>query len=297
MVENLPSKAVSEEVSREIEESIGRAKELRGKLKSLDSRLLDLAGKDAKAEQISGTLLKALDRFESWRASRKRLLMQCLVREVTVSSKVEAKVVFTLPLTALPKQKPGSKRTPVLDEKPLNGVPTELLAGDGIGSPLGSKWLPRYNGKKNVSSQEGSGSLRQSQEVSGVADLCHEIPVAVTRLAHGKGILTHEDEAPTPAKAIRRRPKREISVIAVARELQEALEQGEAGTQSELARQRGMNRVRVTQFLNLLKLATGIQNYLLKTKDKGGKIGERQLRPLVQIVSKRDQTVAFRKML
>ena len=123
------------------------------------------------------------------------------------------------------------------------------------------------------------------------------MPVAVTRLAHGKGVLTHRDEAPTPARAIRIHPRREKSVIETARELQDALDEGEARTQSELARQRGMNRVRVTQFLNLLTLAAGIQNYLLKTKDNGGRIGERKLRPLTQIESKKKQLMAFRRLL
>ncbi|MFH2204435.1 MAG: recombinase family protein [Elusimicrobiota bacterium] len=143
MVENVPSKEVSAEVSREIEEQIDRAKELRGRLAGIDSRLRDLAGEDAKAEGVSATLLKALDSFESWRPSRKRLLMQCLVREIVVSGKLEAKVVFTLPLTAPPKQKPGSKKTPVLDEKTLGKVSSELLAAQTSGYPLGTNWLRR----------------------------------------------------------------------------------------------------------------------------------------------------------
>jgi len=53
-------------------------------------------------------------------------------------------------------------------------------------------------------------------------------------------VLTHKDEAPTPARLVRKRPKREKSVIETARELQDVLDRGEARTQSELARQRGM---------------------------------------------------------
>ncbi|MFC1678942.1 hypothetical protein ACFL2T_01890 [Elusimicrobiota bacterium] len=120
--------------------------------------------------------------------------------------------------------------------------------------------------------------------------------MAVTRLAHRKGVLTHKDEAPTPAKAVRKRPKREKSVIETARELAHMLKRGEARTQSALARKVGMNRVRLTQYLNLLRLAAGIQHYLLKTKDNGGRIRERQLRPLVQIISKREQMRAFRRL-
>ena len=110
-------------------------------------------------------------------------------------------------------------------------------------------------------------------------------------------MLTHRDEAPTPVRAIRIRPRRERSIIETARDLQDALDRGEARNQSELAHQRGMNRVRVTQFLNLLKLAAGIQNCLLKTKDNGGRVGERQLRPLIQMANKRDQIRAFRRLL
>ena len=78
-------------------------------------------------------------------------LLQSLVKSVVVNSKLAANVLFTLPLTSLPKAKPGPLRAPVPDEKPHFGVPTQLLASDGISYPLGTKWLPGLDSNQQPS--------------------------------------------------------------------------------------------------------------------------------------------------
>ncbi len=100
-----------------------------------------MASQDATAEHVSCGLLKQLDDFESWRPSQKRRLMECLVKSIVVNSKTDAKVLFTLPLTRLPNEKPGPQGVPVPDEKPHLGVPLELLASNGLSYPSDTKWL------------------------------------------------------------------------------------------------------------------------------------------------------------
>jgi DNA-binding MarR family transcriptional regulator len=85
-------------------------------------------------------------------------------------------------------------------------------------------------------------------------------------------------------------------MVEVARELDRMLKTGEASTQAELARRLQLTRPRVTQLLNLLRLAKPIQHYLVKTKDAEGRIRERQLRALTQI-EKAEQVRQFRRIV
>jgi len=68
-------------------------------------------------------------------------------------------------------------------------------------------------------------------------------------------------------------------------------------TQSALAKDLGMNRVRVTQILNLLRLAPEIQRHILElplTTKKRGAITETSLRPLVGL-SMQEQVEEFQR--
>lgn len=53
------------------------------------------------------------------------------------------------------------------------------------------------------------------------------------------------------------------------------LDEGEVRTQTELAAQLGLTRVRVTQFLNLLELPVNVQEFLINTRDDAGQVTER----------------------
>ena len=139
-----------------------------------------------------------------------------------------------------------------------------------------------------------AGQSGNGQKASGAASICHEVPVAVTRLAHNRHVLSHRADAPTDGQA-KLKPKPTVSMLEVAQELDRMLKAGEASTQSELAHRLQLTRPRVTQLLNLLRLAKPIQHYLIKTRDANGRIRERHLRPLTQ-VNATAQLKLFRKL-
>ena len=73
--------------------------------------------------------------------------------------------------------------------------------------------------------------------------------------------------------------------------------QGTCATKAGLAEHLGISRARVTQTLNLLKLAPEILDALLNLPDNQVCLfSERRLRPITQISSQKKQTAAFRKM-
>jgi DNA invertase Pin-like site-specific DNA recombinase len=71
----------------------------------------------------------------------------------------------------------------------------------------------------------------------------------------------------------------------LAKEYKEMIDSGEAKTQSELARIKGISRARVTQILNLLKLDKSIIDNLEQIGDPIDKkvISERKLRKIIHI--------------
>jgi len=70
-------------------------------------------------------------------------------------------------------------------------------------------------------------------------------------------------------------------------------------TQADLAREMGVSRVRITQIMNLLRLASEVQELLLRLENQGAirLFSERRLRPLVQIEDPKRQVREFEKML
>jgi hypothetical protein len=70
-------------------------------------------------------------------------------------------------------------------------------------------------------------------------------------------------------------------------------------TQADLAREMGVSRVRITQVMNLLKLAPEVQEQLLRLEDDKAVrfFRERRLRPLIQLEDPKRQVDEFQKML
>jgi len=69
-------------------------------------------------------------------------------------------------------------------------------------------------------------------------------------------------------------------------------------TKADIAKHLGISRARVTQTLNLLKLAPEIQQHILELPDDGTAFfSERRLRPLMQIPSPPIQIEAFRGLV
>ena len=67
----------------------------------------------------------------------------------------------------------------------------------------------------------------------------------------------------------------------------EMLEKGVVKNSAELARKEGLSRARVTQILNLFKLAPEIQNYLMTITDRKDLkiLNERRLRIIAKITN------------
>ena len=66
----------------------------------------------------------------------------------------------------------------------------------------------------------------------------------------------------------------------------EILESGIIASQADLARQLGVSRAKVTQIMNLLKLAPEIRDFIANLEDTDERLQlltERRLRPLVRI--------------
>lgn len=69
------------------------------------------------------------------------------------------------------------------------------------------------------------------------------------------------------------------------------------GSKADIARHLGVSRTRVTQTLNLLKLAPEIQEHILALPDEEAAFfTERGLRPLTQVPSHIEQLEAFREL-
>ena len=70
-------------------------------------------------------------------------------------------------------------------------------------------------------------------------------------------------------------------------------------SQADLAREMGVSRVRITQVMNLLKLAPEVQEQLLRLEDEKAVrfFSERRLRPLIRFEDQKRQVHEFQKML
>ncbi|NIA16163.1 MAG: hypothetical protein GWP08_19040 [Nitrospiraceae bacterium] len=79
--------------------------------------------------------------------------------------------------------------------------------------------------------------------------------------------------------------------------MSQLLETPEIRSKADIAKHLGISRARVTQTLNLLKLAPDIQTYILSITDEEALFfTERCLRPLTQISGPEAQRAAFREM-
>ena len=91
-----------------------------------------------------------------------------------------------------------------------------------------------------------------------------------------------------------------LSPVAEARRYQTLLENDPSiETRTDVARELGVSKARVTQVLGLLKLAPAVQNALLALRDQRSlrHFSERRLRPLMRISHPKKQVRAFRQML
>jgi hypothetical protein len=100
-----------------------------------------------------------------------------------------------------------------------------------------------------------------------------------------------------PKKKIVKKPK--INWFVKAMVYKEMLEKGAVKNSAELARKEGLSRARVTQILNLTKLAPEIRNYLMTIADRKDLkiLTERRLREIAKIKDHLKQIRRFRELM
>jgi hypothetical protein len=107
-----------------------------------------------------------------------------------------------------------------------------------------------------------------------------------------------------PPRARNRKPPkaprtpRVVELLHKALEWQALLESGEVPSQAAIARREGITRARVTQVMDLLRLAPEIQQRILSLPDMVSRpaITERVLRPIAQIEDATDQKAKFQQL-
>jgi len=99
-----------------------------------------------------------------------------------------------------------------------------------------------------------------------------------------------------PKKKKFKKPK--INWYTKATVYKEMLEKGVVKNSAELARKEGLSRARVTQILNLTKLAPQIRNYLMTIADRKDLkiLTERRLREIAKIKDHLKQIRRFREL-
>ena len=95
-------------------------------------------------------------------------------------------------------------------------------------------------------------------------------------------------------------PKTYINPIKVALHYNSMLKHGLVQSQADLARHLGVSRAKITQIMNLLKLAPDIQEFAIhleETDERLQILTERKLRPLVQLENSNQQCERFWKLI
>ncbi len=138
--------------------------------------------------------------------------------------------------------------------------------------------------------------LRASERFTNFFDLAFWIDLS--RMHKSEFFVSGVEPAGTEPTASHKEPTMPVvNLVRQAFALKCLLENGTCATQADLAKKLGMSRARVTQTLNLLKLAPEILDTLLNLPDNQVHLfSERRLRPITQISSPKKQTTAFRKM-
>lgn len=122
-------------------------------------------------------------------------------------------------------------------------------------------------------------------------------PVIVT--PYNPSLFNKITSKPKIEKSLKK-PKRVLTVNWYAKALvyKEMLEKGVVKNSVELAREEGLSRARVTQILNLTKLAPQIRNYLMTIADRKDLkiLTERRLREIAKMKDHLKQIRRFREL-
>ena len=102
--------------------------------------------------------------------------------------------------------------------------------------------------------------------------------------------------APEPPSGPIPRPARVPVMLALAHQIQRAIDQGEIRDRAEVARRQGMTSARVTQLLGLTLLAPDLQERILSLESVAGaeQVAERTLRPVARARSWAGQRTLYK---
>lgn len=108
LVENLPDKAVADQVGLEIKAQLQAIEELKTRLVALDARLAQVKADDVRADEISKYLGGFMTAFDKLDTGQRRLLLQALVKQVVVKSKHQCRAEFKLLVPPSKPDEPGN---------------------------------------------------------------------------------------------------------------------------------------------------------------------------------------------
>ncbi len=116
MLETLPEGAVAEEVRQQIQKQLESIKTIKLRQQEVVARLEALTLDNVQSEAVADYLKSFAQTFDTLETGQKRVLIQGLVKEVTVNGKDDCTVVLTVPLPAKSHPAQGSKKGGPLDE-------------------------------------------------------------------------------------------------------------------------------------------------------------------------------------
>ncbi|MDD5657029.1 MAG: recombinase family protein [Elusimicrobia bacterium] len=292
LAQTLPDKTVADEVGKEIArqlEGIGATAE---NLRSLDRRITEVSAETAKSEEIAEFLTRFDEGFGSLTVPQKRRMVKSLVQEVRVSSLCDAKVVFSIPFSAVPEWKTGPKQAPFVDEERHKDVPTELLASRTAGSLPNKTWLPEAYSP-------------QKYPVSKKPFVLWDVSKCLTiRARHGRQKIVNnaafQDHKTIRDKTVKKpAPPRIQALLRQGHELKARLAADRSLTKTAVAREARLDLPQLTRLLRLTNLSPEIQQHIQALPPSVGRIvvTERRLRPIAKLPSHRDQNQRFRELL
>lgn len=264
----------------EVDTFMAEEEKIKASLAKLDVEIAELEKRQIDANVVRRNLVNFGKVFDKMTSGEKRELVQLLLRAVTYDPE-KAKLTLLL--------------------NPLPDLWGEVTALEQLLVERKEK-LPGSNGLRNRTLQYNA-LFDSGIDLNGVLMWDESMFMRASGLK-GRIYIVSPEEAramsghhqPTQGPA----PPLVQMLLRQAYQLKERLEATYDLTQTDLARELGINRVRVTQMLNLLRLAPEIQQYILAmppTTTKRAEVTENKLRSLIGVQDHRLQVKKFHNLL
>lgn len=132
MIDTLPQGAVAEAVRAEIEKQLESIKQMKIRQEDIVRGLEALTSDTVQAEAVADYLKCFADAFDQLETGQKRVLIQGLVKEVTVNGKDDCSVILTIPLPAKSQAPKKAKKGGPLDESRPSAYPWLAASRAGV---------------------------------------------------------------------------------------------------------------------------------------------------------------------